>query len=101
MITKSSPMIYFSVPINTTCCKFPLNYPEYIDQVKLVSSLRVSDILVYSSQTYNITIAFDSSEDNILSAKLSIGRTLFVCAMLIAMNILFTRDIEKEALEPL
>ena len=32
---------------------------------------------------------------------MSIGRTLFVCIVLIVVNLLFTRDVEVEALEPI
>jgi len=27
LVTKTNPLVYFTVPVNTTCCEFPRDYP--------------------------------------------------------------------------
>lgn len=44
---------------------------------------------------------FESSGTATLTAQCNIGRTLFVCLVLIISTLLFSRDIEVYALEPL
>ena len=49
----------------------------------------------------NGTAVYNVTPTNILSSQLSIGRTLFVCVLLIVSTLLFSRDVEMHALEPL
>lgn len=46
-------------------------------------------------------MAYDQSSQLILASQLNIGRTILVCILLILITLLFTRDVEVEALEPL
>lgn len=99
MLILPEPVVYFEVEVNETCCQFPRDYPEYGDITSL-ESLRSDEVSFYLSSS-NDTIIFDISKTNILSAQLNIGRTLFVCALLIIATLLFSRDLEVHALEPL
>lgn len=46
-------------------------------------------------------VVFESTYTESLTAKLNIGRTLFVCLILIVSTLLFARDLDTIALEPL
>ena len=45
------------------------------------------------SSPNDITIAFDKSPLAVFQAQLNIGRTLFVCVIMIVVTLLFTRDV--------
>ena len=64
-----------------------------------MSSIR--DTSLEHSTYNNINIMFDTTDVDSLTSKLNIGRTLFVCVLLITFSLLFTRDVEEFALEPL
>ena len=49
----------------------------------------------------NSTVVFNQKATNVLSSQLNIGRTLFVCILLIISTLLFSNDLETQALEPL
>lgn len=102
MTSKPQPLVYFSAYVNSTCCEFPKNWPSYAN-TKSLDSIRPNDILVYvvsddNSISNTVTAAYDQSYQSTFSAQLSIGRTLFVCVILITITLLFTRDVEIEAL---
>lgn len=44
---------------------------------------------------------YDLTSGTIFQSELNIGRTLFVCVLLIAMSVLFTNDVEIQALDPI
>ncbi len=44
---------------------------------------------------------FETTYTDSLMAKLNIGRTLFVCLILIVSTLLFAKDLDNIALEPL
>ena len=46
-------------------------------------------------------VVFETTSTNILNAQLNIGRTLFVCFLLIVATLCFSHDVETHALEPL
>ena len=93
----SSPLVYLSYPINKTCCTFPDDFQYH--NVTPISSLRVGSVV---NTDYNSIVAiFDRTEQDILSSKLNIGRTLFICVIIVVFSLLFTRDVEQYALEPL
>lgn len=48
-----------------------------------------------------MTLVYDQTAETAFQSQLNIGRTLFVCVLLIGLSILFTRDIEVQALEPI
>lgn len=102
MTRKPQPLVYFSAYVNSTCCEFPKNWANYAS-TKSLDGIRPNDILVYvvsddNSYTNTVTAAYDQTNQSIFSAQLSIGRTLFVCVILITITLLFTRDVEIEAL---
>lgn len=49
----------------------------------------------------NITVVYDTTSYDIFTAQLNIGRTLFVCVLLIISSLLFSQDVEDYLLEPL
>ena len=65
-----------------------------------LEDLRSDEVDVYVNSDEE-TFIFDKQSANILSAKLNIGRTTFVCLLLIVATLLFSRDVEEHALEPL
>lgn len=96
MTSKPQPLVYFSAYVNSTCCEFPKNWPNYAN-TKSLDSIRPSDILVYvvaDDNSNTVTAAYDKSNQSIFSSQLSVGRTLFVCVILITITLLFTRDVE-------
>lgn len=96
MTQKPKPLIYFTIDINSSCCEFPTNFPTY-SSIKNLDSYRSSDVLIYTAgigdTQKNVTVVFDQTPALILEAQLSIGRTLFVCILLIVVTLLFTRDV--------
>lgn len=76
---------------------FPDNYSY--PNVTPMSSLRVGSMI---NTNYNTAVAiFDHTDQDILASQLNIGRTLFVCVIIVIFSLLFTRDVELYALEPL
>lgn len=65
-----------------------------------LDDLRNDEVDIYVSSGGN-TFIYDKSSGNILSAELNIGRTTFVCVLLVVATLLFSRDVEEHALEPL
>jgi hypothetical protein len=98
MSTKPDSLVYIFIPYNSTCCEFPTNFPEYVGKVKSLSDIRFDALLMYNDAASNTTIAYDQTNETAFQSELNIGRTLFVCVLLVAMNILFTRDVEVYAL---
>ena len=47
------------------------------------------------------TVVFDKTDSDILSSQLNLGRTLFICILLMVSTLLFSNDVEHHALEPL
>lgn len=66
-----------------------------------VEDLRSDSINAIIDSNSNATAIYDITPTNILSSQLSIGRTLFVCILLVVSTLLFSRDVEQHALEPL
>lgn len=65
MTALPEPLVYFSFPINDTCCEFPKNFTSYT-QTSSLDSIRSNDINVYVSKIQVmsdkvITVAFDQS----------------------------------------
>lgn len=54
---------------------------------------------IYQSDDYNVV--FDMTSSNTFASLLNIGRTFFVCVLLLITSMLFSNDIESTALEPL
>lgn len=86
----SNPLVYMYFPVNSTCCTFPDNY-SYTG-IRSLTSIRDTSLV---QSTYNsLSIVFDSTDQDNLTSKLNIGRTLFVCVLLVTFSLLFTRDVE-------
>lgn len=70
MMQRSSPLVYFSTPVNTTCCEFPKNFHNYTNSVKSLDSIRSSDISIYVANVPNsenqVTVAFDQTAQSIM-----------------------------------
>jgi hypothetical protein len=98
MSLKPDPLVYIFAPYNSTCCEFPTNFPEYVGKVKSLSDIRFDAVLIFYDGETNTTIAYDQTNEVAFQSELNIGQTLFVCVLLIVMNILFTRDLEVYAL---
>lgn len=98
MINQAEPLIFFSIEVNSTCCTFPDDYSY--SGVTDYKTLRSDELYIIVSDN-NSTVIFDQSPSNILSAQLNIGRTLFVCFLLIISTLFFSHDVETHALEPL
>ncbi len=64
------------------------------------NTYRSSDLLTYTTDSGNVAV-FETTLTSTLTAQLNIGRTLFVCIVLIVATLLFSRDVEIYALEPL
>ena len=90
-----SSIVFFEVDVNSSCCQFPRDYPQY--DVPALEDLRSDEVDIYVNSNAD-TFVYDKSSSNILAAKLNIGRTTFVCVLLIVATLLFSRDVEEHAL---
>lgn len=81
------------MPINTTCCIFPTNYPEYQSQVRDIYSLRSTSLNAVVDDGSQSTFIFDRTDSDILASELNLGRTLFVCLLLMVSTLLFSNDV--------
>jgi hypothetical protein len=102
MMKLPSTLVYFSVNFNTTCCTFPDNYPELKAAYNVTSSeeYRIDDLLSYITDAGSVVV-FETTASSVLTSQLNVGRTLFVCLILVVATLLFSRDLEIYALEPL
>jgi len=101
MTSKPNPIVYLSYPYNDTCCEFPTNYPQEAALVRNLSNIRSESIFIFYDENTNSTIVYDQTDEATLQSQLNIGRTIFVCILLIALSMLFSRDVEVQALEPI
>ena len=101
MLNLPEPLVFFEVQVNSTCCQFPRDYPTYLSSIPNITTLRSDSINAVIDISTNATAIYNTTPTNILSSQLSIGRTLFVCILLIVSTLLFSRDVELHALEPL
>lgn len=100
MLNMTNPLVSFTITVNNSCCTFPDNYPQFLSQINNpLSNLRVQDMDIYQSDDYNVV--FDMTSSNTFASLLNIGRTFFVCVLLLITSMLFSNDIESTALEPL
>ena len=90
--------MFFEIPINTTCCIFPTNYPQYQNQVRDVFSIRSTSLNAVVDDGTSSTFIFDKTDSDILGSQLNLGRTLFVCLLLMISTLLFSNDVEHYAL---
>jgi hypothetical protein len=95
MLGLPQSLVYFYVAVNTTCCTFPNDYPSYV--VLDSSYYRTEDLTAYET-ALGSAVVFQQTSIATLNAQLNIGRTLFVCILLIISTLLFSRDVEIYAL---
>ncbi len=87
----TSPLVYLYFPVNTTCCTFPDNFTAYKSNTTDIDNIRSTSLTISSMDS--VTLIFDTTNTDILTSQLNIGRTLFVCFLLIISSLLFTRDV--------
>ena len=96
MVNYPRPLVFFSVNFSTQSFNFPNDYPDFINITTALNNIRDYNVDVYNSgenSPSDITIAFDKSPLAVFQAQLNIGRTLFVCVIMIVVTLLFTRDV--------
>lgn len=98
--TFLNPLLYFSINTGNITDTFPDNYPAYIGTVnEILAETRSDDINLVMSD--GCTFAYDITQYNIYVSYFNIGRTIFVCLLLIITTIFFSSDLEFTAIAPL
>jgi hypothetical protein len=99
-LEMTNPLEYFRIPINETCCEFPKDFPTFAEEsVIKLTDLRMSEQTIVIDG--NITIIFSRKASSQFTAYLNLARSLFITILLIFCSILFMKDIENYALNPL
>ncbi len=93
MVKLPSTIIYFSINVNASCCTLD-NYPTYKLTYNISNSeeYRTDDLLSYITDAGSIVV-FETTWTSRLTSQLNIGRTLFVCLILVVSSLLFSRDL--------
>lgn len=95
-----NPLLYFSLEMGTISDSFPDNYIAYTGSVnQILAHTRTDDITLIQGTGY--TFGYDISEYNKMVSYFNIGRTFFVCILLIVTTIFFSSDLEFTAIAPL
>ena len=95
-----NPLLYFSISAGNTSDIFPDNYLTYVGTInKILAEARSDDINLVEGTGY--TFAYDISQYNKYVSYFNIGRTIFVCLLLIITTIFFSSDLEFTAIAPL
>lgn len=95
-----NPLLYFSVETGSISDFFPDNYAQYVGTVtQILENTRVDDMTLISGDGY--TFGYDTSYYNKQVSYFNIGRTVFVCLLLIITTIFFSSDLEFTAIAPL
>ena len=98
--TFLNPLLYFTLNVNTISDTFPDNYSAYSSTIsQILSEYRSDDINLIEGGGY--TFAYDISEYNKTVSKFNMGRTSFVCLLLIITAYIFSSDLEYIAIAPL
>ena len=95
-----NPLLYFNIKAGTITDTFPDNYPAYTGTInEILAATRSDDINLV--EINGNTFAYDTSQYNIYVSYFNIGRTIFVCLLLIITTIFFSSDLEFTAIAPL
>lgn len=95
-----NPLLYFSITSGTISDIFPDNYAAYSGSVNhILSNFRSDDIEISTGDGY--TFGYDISWYNKQISYFNIGRTIFVCILLIVTTIFFSHDLDVIAISPL
>ena len=94
-----NPLVYLDFPINETCCNFPRDFPAFNAGIPELDDLRASSTNSFTMG--NVTVVYDTTSIDIFTSQLNIGRTLFVCILLIFSSMFFSKDVEDYLLQPL
>ena len=98
--TFLNPLLYFNINKGTISDTFPDNYAAYSGSVNnILANTRADDIELMEGPGY--TIGYDISWYNTQVAYFNIGRTVFVCLLLIITTIFFSHDLDVTAVAPL
>ena len=93
------PLLYYKIQIGTILDNFPDTYSYAGDIQTILAETRSDDINLISGDGY--TFGYDISEYNRTVSCFNIGRTVFVCLLLIITTVLFSSDLEFTAIAPL
>lgn len=95
-----NPLLYFSIEIGSIHDTFPDSYELYVGSVtQILENTRADDMTLISGDGY--TFGYDVSYYNKQVSYFNIGRTVFVCLLLIITTIFFSSDLEFTAIAPL
>lgn len=95
-----NPLLYFSIEIGSVNDSFPDNYAQYAGSVNsILENTRTDDMTLVDGDGY--TFGYDTSFYNKQVSYFNIGRTTFVCLLLIITTIFFSSDLEFTAIAPL
>jgi hypothetical protein len=94
-----NPLVYFNVNTTYISDQYPDNYEKAGTIDEILGNTRSGDLDIYSDTGY--TVAFDISWYNKEVSIMNIGRTIFVCLLLIITTMLFSNDLEFAAIAPL
>lgn len=86
-----NPLVFFTITTTSVNDTYPDNYNSSTSASYLISNIRASDLDTYTGDGY--TVAYDVSWYNKQVALMSIGRTIFVCILLIITTMLFSNDL--------
>ena len=96
----NAPLAYLNYPLNSTCCKFPDNFPSYVyDEYFSIDELRLSEQT--ATKDNGIEVIFSTKKNAQVTSIINIVRSIFVTLLLIFSSLLFIQDIETFALHPL
>lgn len=91
-------LLFFTINTAYIQDQYPDNYnTDTTDNI--INTYRSGDLDVYTDTGY--IVAYDISWYNKEISYMNIGRTLFICILLIISTILFSNDIEYAAIAPL
>ena len=98
--TFLNPLLYFSINSATITDKFPDNYVAYSGNLNnILANTRSDDIELIEGNGF--TFGYDISWYNKQVSYFNIGRTIFVCILLIVTTIFFSHDLDVIAISPL
>ena len=95
-----NPLLYFNIKVGSISDSFPDNYSAYTGSINnILANTRSDDIELLETNGY--TFGYDISWYNKQISYFNIGRTVFVCLLLIITTIFFSHDLDVIAISPL
>lgn len=96
MVSKPKPLIFLSINISNSVYNFPNDFEGYDNTTMNLNNIRDFNVEIYNPPVgyiHDFTIVFDKTPLSVFQSQLNIGRTLFVCVIMIVVTLLFTRDV--------